>query len=164
MVLPNIINLFGDTKYEVIYVKACFLIGHRDVPDCLREKLKKAIEEAIVKHGVAEFVVGHYGGFDRMAAGCLAEAKKLHPEIRLVLLLPYHPEERGFDLPRGFDGSFYPPGMENVPRRLAVVRANEYMAKHCDVLIAYAVLQGSNPGRIIQKVRHDCVVVNLAEI
>ena len=70
-----------------------------------------------------------------MAAGCLVEAKTNHPGLRLVLLLPYHPAERPVALPAGFDGSFYPPGMEQVPRRLAIVRANEYMARHCDVLI-----------------------------
>lgn len=144
-------------------MKTCFLIRHRDVPVELREKLKSTIEAAITEHSVTEFVVGHYGGFDNMAASCLAEAKKMHPEIRLVLLLPYHPAEQHFDLPRGFDGSFYPPGMEMVPWRFAVVRANEYMAKHCDVLIGYAVLEYSNPGRIMRKVRHDCIVINLAD-
>ena len=141
----------------------CFLIGHRDVPYDLRKKLEKAIAAAITKYGVTEFVVGQYGAFDKMAAVCLAEAKKAHPELRLLLLLTYHPSERAVVLPAGFDGSFYPPGMEAVPRRLAIVRANEYMAKHCDLLIGYAVLQNSNPGRIMRKVRPGCTVINLAE-
>ena len=143
-------------------MKTCFLIGHRDAPFDLLEKLEKAIAAAITEYGVTEFVVGQYGAFDKMAAVCLAEAKKAHPELRLVLLLPYHPSERAVVLPAGFDGSFYPPGMESVPRRLAIVRANEYMAKHCDLLIGYAVLQNSNPGRIMRKVRPGCTVVNLA--
>ena len=143
-------------------MKTCFLIGHRDAPFELRDRLKQAIDTAITEHGIEEFVVGHYGGFDRLAAVCLAEMKQRHPEIRLVLLLPYHPAERRFELPRGFDASFYPPGMETVPQRLAVVRANEYMAKRCDLLICYAVLENSNPGRIIRKVRPGCAVVNLA--
>ena len=144
-------------------LKTCFLIGHRDAPVALRDKLERAIAEAITDYGVTEYVVGQYGAFDKMAAACLAEAKKAHPELRLVLLLPYHPSERAAVLPTGFDGSFYPPGMEAVPRRLAIVRANEYMAKHCDLLIGYAVLQNSNPGRIMRKVRPGCAVVNLAE-
>ena len=143
-------------------MKTCFLIGHRDAPYDLREKLEKAIAEAITKYGVTEFVVGQYGAFDKMAAVCLAEAKKAHPELRLLLLLPYHPAERAVVLPAGFEGSFYPPRMEAVPRRLAIVRANEYMAMHCDLLIGYAVLQNSNPGRIMRKARPDCTVVNLA--
>ena len=31
------------------------------------------------------------------------------------------------NMPEGFDGSFYPEGMEKVPRRVAIVRANRYM-------------------------------------
>lgn len=144
-------------------MKTCFLIGHRDAPFAIRGKLEKAITAAIAEHGITEFVVGQYGAFDKMVAACLAEAKKDHPELRLVLLLPYHPSERAVVLPAGFDASFYPPGMEAVPRRLAIVRANEYMAKHCDLLIAYAVLQNSNPGRIMRKVRPGCAVINLAD-
>ena len=144
-------------------MKTCFLIGHRDVPGELRERLAKAIDEAIVRDGVTEFVVGQYGAFDRMAAGCLVEAKKNHPELRLVLLLPYHPAERPVALPRGFDVSFYPPGMEKVPRRLAIVRANEYMARHCDVLICYALLENSNPGKMIRIANGNSAVINLAE-
>ncbi len=142
-------------------MKTCFLIGHRDAPIALREKLEKAIAAAITEYGMTEFVVGQYGAFDQMAASCLAEAKKAHSEIRLVLLLPYHPSERAVVLPAGFDGSFYPPGMEAVPRRLAIVRANEYMAKHCDLLICYVVLQNSNPGRIMQKASLYSKVYNL---
>ena len=143
-------------------MKTCFLIGHRDAPFMIREKLEKAIAAAITEYGVTEFAVGQDGAVARIAAGCLAEVKKTYPEIRLVLLLPYHPSERAVVLPAGFDGSFYPPRMEAVPRRLAIVRANEYMAKHCDLLIGYAVLQNSNPGRIMRKARPDCTVVNLA--
>ena len=144
-------------------MRTCFLIGHRDVPGELRERLAKAIDEAIVRDGVTEFVVGQYGAFDRMAAGCLVEAKKNHPELRLELLLPYHPAERPVVLPAGFDGSFYPPGMERVPRRLAIVRANEYMARHCDVLICYALLENSNPGKIFLIANAKCKAINLAE-
>ena len=144
-------------------MKTCFLIGHRDAPFMIREKLARAIDEAIMRDGVTEFVVGQYGAFDRMAAGCLVEAKKNHPGLRLVLLLPYHPAERPVALPRGFDASLYPPGMEKVPRRLAIVRANEYMARHCDVLICYALLENSNPGKIIRIANDNSTVINLAE-
>lgn len=144
-------------------MKTCFLIGHRDAPVMIRERLARAIDEAILRDGVTEFVVGQYGAFDRMAAGCLAEAKKAHPGLRLVLLLSYHPAERPVALPQGFDASFYPPGMEKVPRRLAIVRANEYMARHCDVLICYALMENSNPGKIIRIANGNSTVINLAE-
>ena len=69
-----------------------------------------------------------------MAARAVKEAKKRHAEVHLLYLRPYHPAERPDETPDGFDGSLYPPGMERVPRRLAIVRANRYMVDHCDFL------------------------------
>ena len=117
--------------------KLYFLIGHRDAPESIMPALRDAVERIIAEDGVVEFVVGHYGTFDRMAARVLAEVKQRHPSIVLTLLLPYHPTERPPQLPDGFDGTFYPPGMEQVPRRFAISRANRYMIGICDYLICY---------------------------
>lgn len=94
--------------------------------------------------GVANIIVGNYGGFDRMAA------KARHPEITLSMLLPYHPAERAIDPPDGFDNTFYPPDMENVPRRLAIVRANRYMVDHGDFLIAHVWHPASNARALVE--------------
>lgn len=80
-----------------------------------------------VEFGVTEFIVGQYGGFDKLAARAVIDAKKTHLEVTLTLLLPYHPAERPIDVPQGFDGTYYPPDMERVPRRVTIVRANRYM-------------------------------------
>lgn len=53
------------------------------------------------------------------------------------MLLPYHPSERPIEPPNGFGGTFYPPGMERVPRRLAILKANRYMVDHSDCIVAY---------------------------
>lgn len=45
------------------------------------------------------------------AAKAVVEAKKIDPEVTLVLLLPYHPENRPMVPPKGFDGTYYPPDM-----------------------------------------------------
>lgn len=127
----------------------CFFIGHRDTPDSLFKPLSDAVERHIVEYGVTEFVVGGYGRFDPLAAKAVSEAKKRHPEVTLTLLLPYHPQERPVPLPPGFDGTFYPPGMETVPRRAAIVRANRYMADHCSFLIAYAEHSASNAAALV---------------
>lgn len=37
----------------------------------------------------------------------------------------------------GLTGHFIPPGMECVPRRLAILKANRYMVEHSDCIIAY---------------------------
>lgn len=117
--------------------KGCFFIGHRETSEEIYPVLYAAVEQHILEYGVTEFIVGHYGGFDRLAASAVKEAKRFYPEVKLVLLLPYHPAERPISTPDGFDGTFYPPGMESVPRKAAIIRANRYVVDHVDYLIAY---------------------------
>ena len=129
-------------------VNVCFFIGHRDTPDRVYPALEQAVEQLITQ-GVTEFYVGNHGSFDRMAARAVIAAKQLHPQVRLTMLLAYHPGERPVTLPPGFDGSLYPPGMENVPRRFAIARANRWMVEHCTHLVAYATHPASNAGKVV---------------
>ena len=54
-----------------------------------------------------------------------------------MYLLAYHPTEQPVIPSSGFDGTYYPPGLESVPRRCAIVRANQFMIKNVDYLICY---------------------------
>ena len=74
--------------------KSCFFIGHREANEEIYADLRAAVEQHIVEYGVTEFIVGHYGGFDRLAAKAVVEAKKTHPGVVLTLLLPCHPSGR----------------------------------------------------------------------
>ena len=114
-----------------------FFIGHRDAPEALRLLLDKAVERHISEYGVTDFVVGHYGHFDTMAARSVREAKQRHPEVTLTLLIPYYPFRGLSELSKDFDATFYPPGLENVPKPHAIVRANEYMIQTSSYLICY---------------------------
>lgn len=145
MMGPVLVHLRkNEGKGWAIMLKSCFLIGHRETSEEMLPAFVEAVERHIVDFGVSEFVVGNYGGFDSMAARSVIAAKKNHPDITLLLLLPYHPAERPVELPPGFDGSFYPPGLERVPRRFAIVRANRYMIDHTDFLIAGAWHPGNS--------------------
>jgi len=130
--------------------KSCFFIGHRDAPCDLLPMLQQTVNMHILEYDVTDFVVGGYGSFDRMAARAVIIAKQQQPEITLQLLLPYHPAERPVEVPQGFDGTFYPPGMEHVPRRFAITRANRYMIENVDYLIAYARYPGSNALALVE--------------
>lgn len=129
-------------------VKRCFLIGHRETPERLCPLLRQAVEEHIVRHGVTEFIVGRYGNFDQLAKRAVTEAKKCHPEITLTLLL-YHPAEQRRAIPPEFDGTYYPDGMERVPRRFAIVRANRYALDRSEYLIAYAAHPAGNAWEMV---------------
>lgn len=128
----------------------CFFIGHREAGDELIPALTAAVERHITEYGVTSFMVGRYGNFDKLAARAVIDAKKRHPEVTLTLLLPYHPFDRPTPTPKGFDGTFYPPGMETVPKRVAIVRANRYMMENSSHLIAYAWHPASNTRELVE--------------
>lgn len=129
--------------------KTCFFIGHREAPESIYPELAQTVEQ-LIEQGVTDFYVGHYGNFDRLAARAVIAAKQRYPEVRLTMLLPYHPAEREVILPSGFDSSLYPPGMENVPRRFAISRANRWMVEHSTHLVAYVTHSASNAGKVVE--------------
>ena len=131
-------------------MKKCFFIGHRECPEELYLEILQAIELCISEYEVCEFIVGQYGKFDYLASKCINEAQKKHPHILLTMLLPYLPFEQKTELPQGFDGSLYPEGLESVPRRFAIVRANRYAVDHADVLIAYVWHTASNARNLLE--------------
>lgn len=130
--------------------KSCFFIGHREAGPEILPALEDAIEKHISEYGVTEFIVGHYGSFDRLAARALVSAKKRHPDVKLLMLIPYHPAERPIETPTSFDGTFYPQGMESVPRKFAIVQANRYIIDHADYLIAFVWHPASNAQKLLE--------------
>lgn len=144
--------------------KRCFFIGHRDVFHEVYPLLYDAVETHIIKYNITEFIVGHYGQFDHLAAKAVLLAKQQHPHVTLTMLLPYHPAERIINLPEGYNGTLYPEGMEKVPRKFAIVKANQYMIEHTDYIIAYAWHTASNTSNVLQHARsRNIPICNLAE-
>ena len=146
---------------------SCFFIGHREADSRIWSSLVEAVNRHITEYGVTDFTVGRFGGFDALASKAVMAAKEDYPEVRLTLLLPYHPFDRPFKLPEGFDGSFYPPGMETVPKRAAIVRANRYMLEHSSYLIAYVSHPSSGSREVLEaalrRQKHGLIhVTNLA--
>ena len=145
----------------------CFFIGHREAPDTLLPFLTDEVERHITEYGVTSFMVGRYGNFDKLTARAVIDAKKCHRSVTLTLLLPYHPFDRPTPTPEGFDGTFYPPGMETVPKRAAIVRANRYMLEHSSYLIAYVSHPSSGSREVLEaalrRQKHGLIhVTNLA--
>ena len=147
----------------MVILKSCFFIGHREADEWLLPTLVNAIERLIVSEDVTCFYVGGYGGFDRVAATAVKQVKQRYPEITLMLVLPYHPAECPMEKPYGFDGTYYPEGMETVPRRFAIVQANKHMVENVDWLIAHVRHGASNSQKIIEYAKTKSVpYINLA--
>lgn len=125
-------------------MKTCFLFGHSDASLDLKPEIQRAMENQYTQFGITKFIMGHYGNFDRMAISAGRAIKAQRPEISLFLLIPYHPAQKPLELPRDFDGTFYPPGMETTPKRLAIVKANQYMVSVADAIICYVKHPGNS--------------------
>ena len=108
--------------------------GHRDVfdPETVSAWLNETVK-GLIREGADCFYLGGYGQFDALAAAVVRKQKERYLEIRSVLVLPYL--DRPFDA-SDYDETVYPP-LENVPKRYAVSRRNEYMIDRSDVVIAF---------------------------
>lgn len=149
-------------------MKSCFFIGHREADEKLLSKLKDTVERLITEEDVAYFYVGGYGGFDRISAYTVIRAKQRYPHISLMLVLPYHPAERPVETPDGYDGTYYPEGMEDVPKRYAIVRVNKIMVNVSDWLVCYVRHGASNSRNLLEYAKRrekkgEIQIENLAE-
>ncbi len=117
--------------------KTCCFMGHSETPADLYGKLLAEIERHITAYGVRRFLVGNLGGFDRMAACALQEAKQRHEGLCLLLALAYPPTPRTADRPDAFDGIWFPAGQARVPRKAAIPRLNQELILASDYAIAY---------------------------
>ena len=131
-------------------MRSCFFIGHREADERLLLRLELEIDRLIKSENIRYFYVGGYGGFDQIAATAVKRAKKQHPDIALMLVLPYHSAERPIEKPPGYDGTYYPEGLEKTPRPFAIVKANQLMVDTCDWLVCYVRHGASNSRNLLE--------------
>jgi hypothetical protein len=107
-----------------------------DVMDVLKGIINQApIEECFI------FYCGGYGQFDGIAARVVQKLKLLYSErkIERIFVTPYiGGVNRNYDrsMIKEEDEVLYPP-LENVPLKYAILRRNEWMVDHADIVIAY---------------------------
>ena len=135
--------------------------GHSNIyGDNGLEKRLVAVVEQLIGEGANLFLLGGYGSFDSVAAGAVKEAKQQHPEIHSTLVLPYLDRTFNEDL---YDYSTYPP-LEEVPRRYAISRRNEWMVDQADVVIAYVDHGWGGAAKTIEYAkRKKKRIINIAE-
>ena len=124
--------------------------GHREVAD--REAVERwlqAVCSELIAHGADEFYLGGYGGFDQLCASVLRKLKRTHPQIRLILILPYLNSSMLTD---GYDNTLYPP-LESVPRRFAISRRNEWMVRECSTVVAYVTHSWGGAAKTLEYAR-----------
>lgn len=115
--------------------KTCCFFGHREVMHNIISRLTAIIEKLIVDNGVTEFYVGHQGQFDSMVYSVLKELKAKYPQIRYTIVLAYMPDKYIKEV-YGED-TLFPDGMENVPKKYAISKRNDWMIQQSGFAVCY---------------------------
>ncbi len=114
---------------------SCAFFGHRSFEySKYREKTKGIISELITKFGVTTFYDGCRGDFDLFCAEIVGELKVEFPEIKLIYILSYIPQNKLL-LPKIFDESMYLLE-ESVPPKYAISRTNRKLVELADYIIS----------------------------
>lgn len=116
--------------------KTAVFIGHGDCP-LSSEDIIPFIEQEI-KNGVDTFLNGGQGAFDRISAQAVHILKKDYPEIKSILVIPYH-NFRIFDESL-FDEIITPDTSNSVSYtgyKTAIPKRNKYMVDNASTAICY---------------------------
>lgn len=179
-------NIYNEVNTDIEYreqgrTSSCFFTGHRKglgniIKDIL-PKMRSSISFLYSK-GVTDFYVGGALGFDTLAAAQILDMKRDHPNMKLILYLPYtnQSESWGADSKRyyefllknadeiyyAFDGDIY--DYEQAKKYLLM--RNRLMADKCAYCIAfYLGNKRSGTGYTIEYAKKsDCEIIYLSDI
>lgn len=108
--------------------------GHNEITQS--DELKKwliDITRELIEEGSTKFYFGGYGKFDSLAATVITNHKLTYLNLERILVIPYINHAYNNFL---YDCSIYP-DLETIPRKLAILKRNEWMIDNSDVVIAY---------------------------
>ena len=135
--------------------------GHGDIvyDDKVKQDLIFEITKQI-ENGETEFLLGGYGNFDILAAKLVKAVKEKYPNIRSILVLPYL--DRKYDL-NLYDDTIYP-ALENIPKRFAILKRNEYMVDTSSTIIAYVLHSWGGAAKTLNyAVKKNKAIINIAK-
>ena len=106
--------------------------------DATKDELKNLLLEKIRKNPTCKFYLGGYGDFDGLCLRTLKDLKNDFPDIELIFITPYLDKNYSkLEFAKNhYDDVIFPP-LENVPRKFAILKRNEWMVEEADLVIAY---------------------------
>ncbi len=121
--------------------KNCCFAGHDEsYGENMKDKIKICAKKLIKDESVGIFMVGNYGGFDRIAASAIRSLKTKYQNIRLELIVPYLTAEIVAEKDwyiRQYDSVIIADIPESAPKRYGIIYANKYLVKKSDFMIAH---------------------------
>ena len=136
----------------------CTFFGHRDASEKVVFALKEVIE-SLIKKGIKSFYVGNNGNYDLLVQSVLSDIKKANIDIDFKIVLSYLGEKAITD---NQDKTIFPEGLENVPRRFAISKRNDWLISNANVVVVYCTNTFSNSYKLAQKAtKKNLNIINL---
>ena len=140
--------------------------GHSQVIFTNEEKslLRNILLDEIIKNPTCKFYLGGYGDFDGLCLQTLKDLKADFPEIELIFITPYLDKNYSkLEFAKyHYDDVIFPP-LENVPRKFAILKRNEWMVDEADLVIAYVVYSWGGAAKTLEYAkRKKKTIINLA--
>ena len=132
--------------------------------DATKDELKNLLIENIRKNPTCKFYLGGYGNFDGLCLRTLKELKNDFPEIELIFITPYLDTNYSkLEFAKyHYDDVIFPP-LENVPRKFAILKRNEWMVDEADLVIAYVMYSWDGAAKTLKYAkRKKKTIINLA--
>ena len=129
-----------------------------------KEKLKQLLIKEIRKNPTCKFYLGGYGDFDSLCLRTLRELKKEFQDIELIFITPYLDKNYSkLEFAKyHYDDVIFPP-LENVPRKFAILKRNEWMVEEADLVIAYVMHSWGGAAKTLEYAkRKKKTIINLA--
>ena len=130
-----------------------------------KEKLKQLLIKEIRKNPTCKFYLGGYGDFDSLCLRTLRELKTDFPDIELLFITPYLDSNYSkLQLAKYYyDDIIFPP-IENVPRKFAILKRNEWMVDSADLVIAYVKYSWGGAAKTLEYAkRKNTSFVNISQ-
>ncbi len=127
-------------------------------------KLKQLLIREIRKNPTCKFYLGGYGDFDSLCLRTLRELKTDFPDIELLFITPYlNKNYSKLELANYYyDDVIFPP-IENVPRKFAILKRNEWMVDSAELVIAYVKYSWGGAAKTLEYAkRRKKEIINLA--
>lgn len=137
----------------------CTFFGHRDAPLSIEKELEKIIL-SLISEGVDEFLVGNNGSFDLLVQGVLRKLFLKSEKIRYSVVISYLNERVD---ERFKEKLIYPEGLEMSPKKIAIIKRNEWMLKRASVAVVYVKYTQGSSYKLLRKAERSRIrIINLA--
>ena len=147
--------------YTVTFAGHRKLLNHEEIS----QQLETILRQVLCEHEYVEFLIGHDGDFDRLAASCVKRLQKdgYRSLCTLVLVLPYNKKDIVF-FEKFYDEIEICEEASHAHFKAAITIRNRHMVDRCHLVVSYVKGNGGAQTTLHYAEKTGKTIINLAQI